>query len=279
MLPRSEIARAAGITTHPVAIVWTDKKPDNALEFKPGVWGCVMWLFAKVAKDGKTAAFMRDTTTCAGGAMGLGFGRPMERHASRSEEGFCSFLSNGIEGVKDKKGYESVIAKAPDDRHRKMLTEGERFFKNPEIVQEFLANLPIYYVRDRVVVMKPVHEVEEGEDVKSIVFVANADQIAALSILANYGTGNIRNGVIVAAGASGCQAIGVCTYTEGERDKECPRAVVGLTDLSARKAVRPMLGKDVLTFSVPFALYREMEMNVKGSFLELDLWKEFRDAA
>jgi len=277
MLPPSEIARAAGIRLHPVAIVWTDKKPEGALEFKAGVWGCTMWLFAKVAREGRTAVFSRDTTTCAGGAMGLGFGRPFERHAARSDPGFCSFLSNGIEGANDKKTYESIIAQCPDDHHKKTLTQGERLFKNPEITGAFLDNLPIYYGRDRFIVMKPIHEVEDGEDVKSVVFVANADQISALSILANYGTGNIRNGVIVAAGAAGCQAMGVCTYAES--GSEYPRAVVGLTDLFARRAVRSTLGKDVLTFSVPLVLYREMEGNVAGSFLELDLWKELRDSA
>ena len=277
MLPPSEIARAAGIRLHPVAIVWTDKKPEGALEFKAGVWGCTMWLFAKVAREGRTAVFSRDTTTCAGGAMGLGFGRPFERHTARNEAGFCSFLSNGIEGAKDKKTYESIIAQSPDARHKKTLTEGERFFKNPEITGTFLDNLPAYNAGDRFIVMKPIHEVEDGEDVKSVVFVANADQIAALSILANYGTGNIRNGVIVAAGAAGCQAMGVCTYAGSGSDS--PRAVVGLTDLSARRAVRSTLGKDVLTFSVPLVLYREMEGNVAGSFLDLDLWKELRDSA
>jgi uncharacterized protein (DUF169 family) len=276
-MPPSEIARAAGITMHPVAIVWTDKKPEKALEFKEGTWGCVMWLFAKVAKEGKTAVFSRDTTTCAGGAMGLGFGRPMEKHAARTEEGFCSFLSNGIGGAVDRKAYEAIIDRAPDTHHKKMLTEGERFLKSPAIVKKFLENLPVYDAKDRYIVMKPVQEVEDGEDVKSIVFVANADQIAALSTLANYGTGNIRGGIIVAAGAAGCQAMGVCTYAEGE--SSLPRAVIGLTDLSARRAVRPALGKDVLTFSVPFKFYQEMEGNVPGSFLGLDLWKELRDFA
>jgi len=276
MLPKSEIARAAGITTQPVAIVWTPKKPENALEFKKGVWSCVMWLFAKVAREGRTAVFSRDTTTCAGGAMGLGFGRPWELHAARNEEGFCSFLSNGIEGAMDKKAYGAIIDQSFNAHHKKMLTEGERFFKNPVIVRNFLANLPVYDAKEGYIVMKPVHGVEEGEDVRSIVFVANADQISALSILANYTTGNIRNGIIVAAGASGCQAMGVCTYAEGESGT--PRAVVGLTDLSARKAVRSTLGKDVMTFSVPFALYKEMEKNVPGSCLGLDLWKELRDS-
>jgi uncharacterized protein (DUF169 family) len=276
MLPRSRIAEAAGIALNPVAIVWTDKKPAGALEFKPGVWGCVMWFFAKVAKDGKTAVFSRETTTCAGGAMGLGFGRPFDHHAARSEEGFCSFLSNGIEGAADKAGYREIVGNAPDARHRKMLAEGERFFRNPAMVRNFLSNLPVYDAGSGYIVMKPVHEVNNDEDVKSIVFVVNADQVAALSILANYGTGRIREGIVVAGGASGCQAMGVCTYAEGETPR--PRAVLGLTDLSARRAVRPVLGKDILTFSVPFSLYREMEQDVPGSLLELDLWKELRDS-
>lgn len=277
MMPRSEIAKHAGITMNPVAIVWTGEKPKNALEFKKGTWGCIMWLFAKVAKEGRTAVFSRETMTCAGGAMGFGFGRPWELHASRSEEGFLSFLSNGIEGAADKDAYGAVIGQSFDDHHRKMLTEGERFFKNPAVVRKFLLNLPIYDTTAGYIVMKPIHEVAKGEDVRSVVFVATADQIAALSTLANFGTGNIRDGIIVAAGASACQAMGACTYAEN--GKEHPRAVIGLTDLSARMQVRKTLGRDVLTFSVPFGLYQVMEQNVPGSFLELDLWKQLREGA
>lgn len=276
MVPPSEIARAAGIKTHPVAIVWTDKKPEKALEFKPGTWGCVMWFFAKVAKEGKTAVFSRETTTCAGGCMGLGFGRPFDKHAARNEDGFCSFLSNGIEGAADKKVYQAIIDQSFDDHHKKMLTEGERFLKNPPVVKKWLKNLPVYDAKDRYIVMKPVTQADANEEIKSIVFIVNADQLAALSTLANFATGNVMNGIFVAASAAGCQAMGVCTYAEGDSDS--PRAVVGLTDLSARKAVRPTLGKDVLTFSVPFTLYQEMEQNVKDSCLELDLWKELRDS-
>jgi len=276
MVPPSEIARAAGITTHPVAIVWTDKKPEKALEFRPGTWGCVMWFFAKVAKEGKTAVFSRETTTCAGGCMGLGFGRPFDKHAARNEDGFCSFLSNGIQGAADKKVYQAIIDQSFDDHHKKMLTEGERFLKNPPVVKKWLKNLPVYDAKDRYIVMKPVTQADANEEIKSIVFIVNADQLAALSTLANFATGNVMNGIYVAASAAGCQAMGVCTYAEG--DSGTPRAVVGLTDLSARKAVRPTLGKDVLTFSVPFALYQEMEQNVKDSCLELDLWKELRDS-
>ena len=61
MVLQSEIARAAGLSTEPVAIVWTDKKPDGALEFKKDTWGCIMWLYAKVARDGRTAVFGKET--------------------------------------------------------------------------------------------------------------------------------------------------------------------------------------------------------------------------
>jgi uncharacterized protein (DUF169 family) len=276
MLPPSLIARDVGITTNPVAIVWTDKKPDGALEFKKGVWGCVMWLFAKVARDGRTAVFSRETIGCAGGAMGLGFGRPFGQHVGRDEEGFCCFLSNGIACAENREEYETVIARGQDPHHKKMLREGERLMKDSSVVKKFLANLPLYDVKENYVVMKPLSQVGDDEIVRSVVVLANADQISALSILANYRTGEIRDGIIVAAGAAGCQAMGVCTYAEGAATP--PRAVVGLTDISARKAVRSVLGKDTLTFSVPFNLYTEMEHDVPGSFLQLDLWKELRDS-
>jgi hypothetical protein len=64
---------------------------------------------------------------------------------------------------------------------------------------------------------------------------------------------------------------GIFTYRENARPN--PLAVVGLIDLSARKNVRRQLGKDVLSFSVTPEMFRRMEANVEGSFLERELWK------
>jgi hypothetical protein len=44
---------------------------------------------------------------------------------------------------------------------------------------------------------------------------------------------------------------------------ERPKAVIGLTDITARK----YLDKNVLSFSVPFKRFVEMEANVEESFL------------
>jgi len=274
---QSAIAKAAGFPTEPVAIVWTNIKPEGALEFKPGVWGCVMWMYARAAHDGKTAVFTRETIGCIGAALGLGFGRPFERHAAKTEAGFCSFLSNGIAGAEDRKAYTTIAEGGRDARNKKILSRGERLMKDPSVVRTFLKALPEYDINEKYIVMKPLSQVRDDEQVKSVIFLANADQISALSILANYESGTITERVTIAAGASGCQAIGACVYAEGEGAR--PRAVIGLTDITARRNVRKQLGKDKLTFSVSYSMFLEMEKNVPGSFLESDDWKELRETA
>jgi hypothetical protein len=53
---------------------------------------------------------------------------------------------------------------------------------------------------------------------------------------------------------------------------------MGLTDLSARVYIRKQLGDNLLSFAIPFALFREMEANVAGSFLQRHTWQELLKA-
>jgi len=80
---------------------------------------------------------------------------------------------------------------------------------------------------------------------------------------------------VVVPWAAACQVIGIFGYRELERDE--PRALIGLTDLSARHTVRPALGKNVVSFTVPWPLFMKMEENVEGSFLERPTWQELRE--
>ncbi len=93
--------------------------------------------------------------------------------------------------------------------------------------------------------------------------------LSALVVLANYERPDSDGAVI--PHAAGCQSIGILTYREAASEQ--PRAVVGLNDLSARKAVR-RLGQDLVTVSVPWALFQKMEAGVAGSFLEKAPWTE-----
>ena len=63
-----------------------------------------------------------------------------------------------------------------------------------------------------------------------------------------------------------------------ELEREHPRAVVGLTDISARQAVRPSLGKHVMSFTAPWPVFQRMEDNVENSFLQRETWQLLRGA-
>lgn len=59
----SRIAETIRLKHAPVALHWSDDKPENAVQFEKGGWGCVMFLVVAAAK-GKTGALDRDTCGC-----------------------------------------------------------------------------------------------------------------------------------------------------------------------------------------------------------------------
>jgi hypothetical protein len=120
------------------------------------------------------------------------------------------------------------------------------------------------------VVFKPLEMVSEDEIPRTVVFLVNPDQLSALIVLANYGRETADN--VTAPMGAGCQQIGILTYKEAESER--PRAIIGLTDLSARKVTNRVVGKDILSFAVPYAMFSEMEANAEGSFLDRDTWAE-----
>ena len=93
---KSRIAEAIQLEIQPVALIWTDKEPDNATRFKPQHWGCVVSLFAAAATRGIVGAFDSGTYGCWGGGAGLGFGNQYEGFPG-GVECFCRFLSTGNE--------------------------------------------------------------------------------------------------------------------------------------------------------------------------------------
>lgn len=264
----SRIASAIGAAHGPVAVVLAEEKPEGALEFKPGRWGCVMFLFANAAK-GKTAAFSAETYGCWGGGVGLGFGNVYLRFPG-GVDCFAHFLSSGNAGWEQGRQVgEALQAQAGKEFARDFL-EGEGYLKTPALVHRWLEDLPIQETGSRFVVFKPLAAVDrKRETPATVVFLADPDQLAALVILANYARGGMEN--VIIPWAAGCQTIGILPFREGQAEK--PRAVVGLTDISARKYVRPLLGENLLTFAVPWRLFVEMEENVPGSFLEKPTWQ------
>jgi len=269
---QSKVATSLELKYSPVALLWSDEKPEGAMQFEKGRFGCVMAGFGAAAEKGKTCVFDRETYGCPGGGVGLGFGNCYKSFVG-GVEGFCGFLSAGND--KTERGQKMVqiaeqYLRGPMLDHFK---HGEGYRRDPAAVQRFIDALPMMEVPTKYVVLKPLSELKEDEEPISITFLADADQLSAMVILANYEKGDGER--VIFPHAAGCQNMGIYTYRESKRD--LPRAVVGHNDISARKTLR-RLGKDLLTLSVPYSLYKEMEANVDGSFIERETWKALRQA-
>jgi len=254
----SKIAKAIEMDYSPVAIIWTDDKPEGALQFKEGSRACVVAMLTAAAK-GKTAVFDRKTFGCPGGGTGIGFGNQYTYFPG----GIEYFLSTGNPEFCQTEMGRNIAKGLPHLEH------GERYFKSPEAAAKFVESLPFMDVPTEYIVLKPLDKLNPGEKPKVVVFLVKPDQLSALVVLANYGRGGNYN--VTAPMGAGCHTFGIFPYSEDEN--ETPRAVIGMFDISAR----PKVDKDILSFSVPYKMFEEMENNVEGSFLEQDPWLKVKE--
>jgi len=265
---KSMIAESMHLKTQPVAVVWTDQEPEEATRFKPQNWGCVVSLFAAAATRGITGAFDRQTYGCWGGGVALGFGNQYENFPGGSEC-FCRFLSTGNEDSEQGRPIGEQMRASGWGRMADDFMKGERYIKTPEGTKRFVQSLPMCDIPAKFVVVKPLDQVDpEKENAKNVTFFVDPDGLSALVILANYERPEAEN--VIIPWAAGCQVMGIFAYRELER--EHPRALVGMTDISARKNVRATLGEHSLSFTMPWPLFQEMERNVEGSFLQRTTW-------
>jgi hypothetical protein len=264
----SRIAAELRLRSQPVALLWSDECPEGALHFKPGRWGCVMMHVAQAAVRGRTAAFDRETYGCWGGGVGLGFGNCYHAFPG-GEDSFCRFLSTGNSGDAAGEAVAEQVRPFVTREFHEDLLLGEQYLASPEVVREFVARLPIMDVGSRYVVVKPLPDVDAASETPvNVTFFVEPDALSALVVLANHGSpGGDR---VVMPYAAACQQLGILSYLEGARDPQ--RAVAGLTDISARRNTRALLGEHTLSFTIPFAMFNEMERAAASSFLRRTTW-------
>ncbi|MCM0761194.1 MULTISPECIES: DUF169 domain-containing protein [Sporomusa] len=237
---KSELASRLKLRYSPVAVLFTNEKPEKALEFAEQKWGCVAAMLTAATK-GRTVVFSRKTFGCLGGGVGLGLGNLY----SGFPGGITNFLSTG-----SGEGY----------------PPGEAYKKTPAMAQSFVDHLPITDIPEQYVVFKPLAEVDEDkEKPEVIVFYVNPDQLSAMVVLANYGRSESSVKIPFAAG---CHSTCLLPWSEAAQEK--PNAIVGMIDISAR----PVIDADLLSFSMPLSLFKEMESNAHGSFLDKEAWSK-----
>lgn len=215
------------------------KKEGSADKVKPGLLArCLIASLGKV-RNGRSLAFNAKAVQCAGGRKYLGFSENIMRH-------FDYFLSCGLPG----------------------RVEGERYKQSPELVKEFMENVPSFKAPAPFIVFKRWDNLEAGDDPEVVIFFATVDVVAGLFTLANFDQTGLE-GASTPMGA-GCATI--VAYPYREKDSPHPRAVIGMFDISAR----PFVQKDRLSFAVPLTRLATMMDYMEESFLITDSWKKLR---
>jgi uncharacterized protein (DUF169 family) len=203
-------------------------------------WSCLICELVKV-RNGQSLCYTEEALKCGGAKRYLGY-------ASEMRENFEYFLSCGIPGE----------------------MEGERYKRTPEIVLETQKLLHILPSKNKFVIFKRWDKLEESDNPDVVIFFATPDVLSGLFTLANYDTVMPDAGVFTPFSA-GCGSI--IHYPYLEKDKDIPRAVIGMFDPSAR----PCVPNGTLSFAVAMNRFEKMITYMEESFLITDTWLEVKE--
>jgi len=192
------------------------------------------------ARKGTTLVFEKDSCGCSGAKRYLGFTQAFEM------PDFEYFLSCGIEGK----------------------VEGERYKKSPELVREMVQTSPVFEAPAPFLVFKRWDTLTETDEPQVVLFYGQPDILSGLFTLAGFDEED-RNAVI-SPFAAGCGAI--VQYPCLETQRERPRAVLGMFDVSAR----PFVPRDTLSFAIPMNKFQRMIDNIEQSFLITPSWGKIK---
>jgi uncharacterized protein (DUF169 family) len=219
----------------PVIFYYTDGNSGVKYAVKPKNWRCVISDIGKVRK-GQDLYFNKDNLGCNGAKRYLGYSKQLFPD-------FRYFLSYGIEGK----------------------LEGERYKKSPEIVDELLKEQVTLPIENKNIVFKRWDKLTENDNPDVVIFFATPDVLSGLFTLASFDSANQQSSVTPFG--AGCSSI--VHYPYLEKDKDDPKAIIGMFDASAR----PCVPENTLSFAVPYKKFVKMIDNMEESFLITKTWK------
>ncbi len=145
------------------------------------------------------------------------------------------------------------------DRIPPFVSLKEKYKKTPEMVEDFIQRLGIARTTKPYLNFVRIDQVSTFDETEGILFFATPDMLSGLCGWAYYDS-NAPDAVISQFG-SGCST--VVTLTVSEHRAGGHRCFIGLFDPS----VRPYVGKNELSFTIPFSRFVEMRETMPACFL------------
>lgn len=251
-----------------MAVVWSNTIPDDAVQFKKGKFGCILYLFAEAARRGKIAGGNRETITCDGGRAALGLGVDFNASDELLDR-YAAVFSKGLKSVSNQEAYRARMEAAPKS-WRALYEYGERRHCNAELAKEWIFNgLPRYNIQYKYVLFKPYIHADTDENIRAVIFPVNPLELSGLVTLA----GSVMRGtdpVQVPQGAD-CNSIAAFAYAQAKSTD--PRAVLGMLGVNGRELMRKRFRDDILTLTLPMPLFQRMEKEANDCVLQIPSWK------
>lgn len=156
------------------------------------------------------------------------------------------------------------------DRIPNFVSLKEHYKQTPEMVKEFIDELGVNRTESLYLHFARFDQLENPEQAEGVLFFATPDQLSGLTTWTFFDN-NAEDSVVTQFG-SGCSA--VITQTVNENRKGGHRTFIGLFDPS----VRPYVGANELSFTIPMSRFREMCKTMRDSCLfDTHAWKKVRE--
>jgi hypothetical protein len=159
---------------------------------------------------------------------------------------------------------------APLETFAKSLNQREGFKASDELMCEWLENLRPYLIETGYVVIGPLKD-DQYEQLKTVTFYVNPDQLSLLLLGAEYKNASITDDTVTAPFGSGC---GQMAALFGDFDSGIPKAIIGATDIAMRAHFPP----DILAFTVNKPMYEQLCELDENSFLYKHFWRNLKKA-
>jgi hypothetical protein len=252
----------------PVAVVWSNTIPDDAIQFKKGKFGCILYLFAEAARRGKITGGNRETITCNGGRAALGLGIDFDASDEQLDR-YAAVFSKGIKSTGNQKAYQKQIEAAPKN-FRDLIRYGERRHRSAELAKDWILHgLPRYDIPYEYVLFKPLGRTDSEENIRAVIFSVSPIELAGLVTLA----GSVMPGTDPVQVPQGADCNSITAFAYAQADLDAPRAVMGMLGVDGREVMKKRFRDDILTLALPMPLFYRMEEEANDCVFQIPSWK------